>query len=313
MSIVSVSVGIDVSKDVLDVSIGGAKAFRVANSAVGFKELAGRLPKESVIHLESSGGYERLPRRFLKKAGFSVQTHDPLKVRRMAQAKAKRAKTDALDAKHLASECGCVPIQTTKSQTREGLCDLSRSIQEIKAQSGHFKVRAKVAGLDKVARQAYLSCAAMLDRKIQTLEKEYVKRVKASDLKEKYELALSIPGVGPCLARIAVAELPENIGDFTIAQLTAYAGVAPMDNSSGKKQGSAKIQQGNSHIKGALYMPALYCVGHQSWAKDLYARLRAKGRIHKQAAIAVMRRLLMRVVEVIQRGTPWEVRPEPKT
>jgi transposase len=304
-SVSVVEVGIDVSKDFLDVCIDGGRPFRVPNTPEGCNALAERLPSGATVHLESSGGYERVPRRLLGAAGFQVRTHDPLKVRRMAQAKGQRGKTDALDARHLSGEGRSLTSQPEKSPEREALCDISRTIGELKATAAQLKTRAGLPALEDCARGALLRSADAIGLQVRILEKEYLGRVKASTLRQRHSLALTVPGVGPCLARVVSCELPESIEPFTDAQLTSYAGVAPIDDQSGKKKAPARIGRGNSRIKGALYMPALCCIRRQEWAKDLYARLRARGRVHQQAVVAVMRRLLLRILDVIRRGTPW--------
>src|SRR5688572_29257430 len=102
MNILAPQVGIDVDKSSLVFSIESGKPFRIDNAEDAIRSCAGRLPAGSQIHLEASGGYERLVRRILEEAGFPVHVHNPLKTRRLAQARGTRAKTDPLDAQALA-------------------------------------------------------------------------------------------------------------------------------------------------------------------------------------------------------------------
>jgi transposase len=310
MNSVSAEVGIDVSKPILDVSLDGSKVFRVSNTQEGCEELVQRLPPGSRVHLESSGGYERLARKVLRQAGFQVETHDPLKVRRFAQSQGRNGKTDALDAKHLSTNGSRIKPQEEKSDLREQLCDFSRGIQELKATASQLKVRAARPGVHPHVRAALLESANAIHGQIQKLEREFVRKVKASPLKRQYELALTVPGVGPCLARVLVSELPEDLSKFTSQQITAYAGVAPIDDTSGSKKKPARIRRGNAHLKAALYMPALSVLHSETWAREHYAKLRAKGKVHQQAAIALMRRLLTRIAAVLKRGSPWQGEPQ---
>lgn len=300
--------GIDVSKERLDVSIDGAKPFRAPNTPEGVGQVAGRLPAGATVHLESSGGCERLARRLLAERGFEVRTHDPLKVRRYAQAKGRRGKTDALDAKNLSSCGGELKAQAPKSRERERLADLSRAVEAVKSACGEMKMQAGSPGLDPLAKRMLLRAAAALDKQVASMQREFESLVEASSLAGRYKLALSVPGCGPCCARVLVSELPDELDAHTDEQLCSYAGVAPIDDQSGKSNKPARIQRGNRRLKAALYMPALHCVGHQDWAKDHYARLRARGRTHQQAAVAIMHRLLRRILAVLKRGTPWEKR-----
>jgi transposase len=311
MNIVASEVGVDVSKGHLDVSVDGAKSFRIANTQEDCQALVSRLPQGSVVHLESSGGYERTVRRVLSEAGIRVETHDPLKVRRMAQAGSKKvrprkAKTDPIDAKNLAEVGATLPAAVDKSLGRQGLCDHSRAIDETRAVAAQFLVRARACELDDIAKQAYTQVAAQLNRIAEELEAQFVDRVERSKLATRYRLALSVPGVGPRLARVATCELPEDLTHCSTAQAASYAGLAPIDHSSGARIGKARIGRGNSRIKAACYMPAICAIRFQAWAKELYAKLRAKGCHHQHAVVAVMRRILVRVAAVIRRGTPWQ-------
>jgi transposase len=308
MESVSVEVGIDVSRAFLDVSLGGAKPFRVPNTPESCLELAERLPSGSVVHLEASGGCERIPRRVLTDAGLTVRTLDPLRVRRMAQAKGKRGKTDSLDAMHLAVSGGSLEPQREKTRFREELCDLSRAIEDIKQDCACLKVKAGVPGLDGYTRDSLLEGARLLRRLAEEMHREHLRRIKGSEQEARHALAVSVPGVGPVLARVACCEIPESFEQFSDAQLTSYAGVAPVPDQSGDRKPRARVRRGNSRLKAALYMPAICCVRSQEWARSLYKRLRARGRAHQQAIVAVMRRLLIRILQVLRRGTPWVVK-----
>ena len=309
MSIISSSIGIDVAKDWLDVSVSGGKATRYTNSPEGCEQLAKSLPTPCVVHLEHSGGYERLVVRHLKAVGVEVQTHTPTRVKRMSQALVGKAKTDPLDAMNLARIGGMLPVPATKSTERVSLGDLSRSIEQLKKTAAEYLTRAKAPELDSLVREAYQKVIWQLKTQAQNLEKEFVQRVKASSLSDTYKLALSIKGVGNGLARVCTCEFPEDLKERTPAQICSYSGLAPIDNSSGHRKGNARLGKGNSRIKAALYMPALGAIQNQSWAKELYAKLRAKGNAHHQAIVAVMRRLLVRIVAVLKRGSSWEDEP----
>lgn len=78
-----------------------------------------------------------------------------------------------------------------------------------------------------------------------------------------------------------------------------------MDDASGKRNGPKHIKKGNVHLKAAMYMPAVWAIGNEPWAKALYTRLKAQGKTHDQAIIPVMRKLLIIVVAVIKRGSPF--------
>lgn len=312
MESVAAATGIDVSSEKLDVSVGGARPFTVPNTAQGCQELCARLPREGAVHLEASGGCERLVARTLRSAGFTVHVHDPLKARRLAQARGKKAKTDAVDAKELALGGGLLPRPQAKTKAREDLSDLSRTVSALQETIGEYKRRLRRPELDEDARKGLQEVVRLLQEQALALEKTFAERVRRSEEAERYRLALSVPGVGPKTARVLVCELPEDLPERTPAQICGFAGLAPLDDQSGKRTGRSRIGRGNRRLKAGLYMPAVCAVRSQPWARELYDRLRAKGRAHQQAMVAVMRRVLLRVVAVLKRKEPWQTEPPEK-
>jgi len=225
-----------------------------------------------------------------------------------------QAKTDQIDAKILAQTAElCAPSQP-RSKEREALGDLSRSIGMLKKdRSGHLK-RMKVPGFSKVAAQSLERLVKAIDKELLALEKAFVRAVGQSAWAGRYQASLTIPGVGPHLARCAICELPENLESWAPRQLASYAGVAPCDDSSGKRIGLSRVSKhGNAFLKAALYMPAMSLVRCDTWARQVYRRLRQKGLTHQQAIIPVMRKLLHQVVAVQKRGSAWQPDPPKRT
>lgn len=308
MNSVTPEVGIDVDSIFLVISVDQAKPVRIRNEEPAIRDFIPSLPPGALIHLEASGGYERVVRRILRESGFTVRTHNPLKARRLAQAQGTRAKTDPLDAQGLSRSGHLLAPTSTRSEERQKLADLSRAKEAITRTVGQYKVRAKAPDLDEDARTALLEVIEFLEGKSKELEKLFETRVRRTSYIREYELCQSLVGIGKATARVITCELPEDFMERTGPQLCSYSALAPVDSSSGKK-GRALLGKGNTRLKKALYMPAIWSLGNQIWARDLYARLRAKGRTHDSAIAAVMRRLLLRVIAVLHRGTPWIFEP----
>lgn len=98
-------VGIDVSKDKLDVAIGSdGEEWQVSNEEDGHAELRRRLSevKPALIVMEASGGYEAVAAGVLWVAGLQVAVVNPAQVREFARGVGKKAKTDRIDARLLA-------------------------------------------------------------------------------------------------------------------------------------------------------------------------------------------------------------------
>jgi len=94
-------IGIDVSKDRLDVAVrptGESLIFK--RTGVGIEDLIARLGALSpkMVAIEATGGFEAVVAAGLAGAGLPVVVVNPAQVRAFAQALGKRAKTDLIDA-----------------------------------------------------------------------------------------------------------------------------------------------------------------------------------------------------------------------
>lgn len=306
MDNISQNIGIDVGSERLTVSIDGAKPFEISNAAPAIEVLAGGFPPSCTVTIEASGGYERLARRILEARGHRVRVLNPRKSKHLADAMNVGAKTDRVDARFLAEHGGKMPCGRPKSTEQEDLAGLSRAIQRLKDTAAGLRKAMGSPSVGPEASEAYRLSASAMDQQIALLESSFLERVQHSGLATAYSLARSVPGVGPVLARVAVSEIGADLQSLTGGNVASYAGLAPMDDSSGKRTGAKRIKRGNSRIKAALYLPALSCVKRYAWAKSLYTRLRERGRKHSQAIVAVMRKLLVIIFAVVKRGTPWE-------
>mgnify|MGYP000977559319 CR=1 FL=1 len=299
------AIGIDVSKATLDVYDPVLGSFRTTNDEAGLQSLVLRLSRGYPVCLECSGGYERLARHGLSAAGFEVRALNPRKVSRLADARVHHAKTDVLDAR-LLSEVGLLVVPcSTVSPDREALLDRSRHIARLSVRMGAVKAQRRKPGQPA-------EVLASLDRELAYLEQEHksfrdsVQRdLRTSRYWARYQLVLSICGFGPDAARILALELPECLDDYSSKQICAYAGLAPMARSSGTKDGPRHILPGQVHLKRILYMVFLCQLTHRPDRRQFYDRLRAAGKSHQCAAVAVMHKALKEALSVLRRGTRW--------
>ena len=104
MSIPYLYVGCDVSKDWLDIfDPKDGRSWRIANTAQATARFAdGFAGTNAFVVFEATGSYDRLLRTALHRANVANARLNPTMVRRYAQARGRKAKTDALDASMLA-------------------------------------------------------------------------------------------------------------------------------------------------------------------------------------------------------------------
>jgi transposase len=112
-----------------------------------------------------------------------------------------------------------------------------------------------------------------------------------------------MPGVGTKTIRVLLAEMPE-LGAVPDRHAASLAGVAPHPQQSGTRS-AAHIIGGRAALRRAAYLAASAALLHNAWAKAIYRRLRANGKPHKLAVIAVARRIVVTLNAMLRTNSPW--------
>jgi transposase len=91
-------------------------------------------------------------------------------------------------------------------------------------------------------------------------------------------------------------------------QLITLASLAPREHTSGSSVRGRKgiCKTGNGHLRNVLYMCSLSAIKHNGACKDLYERLKAKGKKSKVALIAVCNKLLKQAFAIATKGTTYQ-------
>ena len=304
--------GIDVGKSRLDGAVRGLEdTVQVGNAPTGFSELIAWLKAREVgrVGLEATGGYERGVRQALEAEGFEVVVHQPIEVRRFAQMKRWRAKTDRLDAQLIAAATAQVEaVRAAQDPRLQALAERLTVYEQITDQAAQLKTfleHVTLADLTKAVRAQIQALTALKAR----LAAEILKAIKAhDDLAARYRLLISLPGFGPIVAATHVIRMPE-LGQMRRGQAAALIGVAPFARDSGQYKGQRFIGGGRRRPRRMLYLAALaakrWDPGHRAFAEALIAR----GKPPKLVIVAIMRKLVEAANLVLSRGQPW--RPQP--
>ncbi len=302
-------VGIDVSKDSLEVHVRPAgPAFRAANDEDGIRALAARLAAlaPALVVLEATGGYQNALVAALAVAGLPVAVVNPRQARRFAEAVGRLAKTDPLDAACLAHFAEAVrpePRPLPDAATRELAALLARRRQLLQMRLAEQQRLDAAAGAVRRDIRQHLD---FLDRHLRKVERELDRAVRGSPAwRERDDLLRSAPGVGPQVARVLLAELPE-LGALPGRQLAALAGLAPFNRDSGRSQGRRHIRGGRPVVRAALYMAALVAVRFNAPLARCYRGLLARGKAKKVALVAIARRLLVILNAMLRDRRRWD-------
>jgi transposase len=302
-------VGIDVSKDFLDVATRGGEVstFRVARDEQGLNELIQRLmsfqDKVKLIVLEATGGIERDVVATLAAATLPVAVVNPRCTRDFARSLGKLAKTDGIDAAVLAHYAEVVepatePIPDALSREVEALLTRRRQViqtlvSERNRRSGLLLQR--VTGPGKRVMESLQRSIEWLEKELASLDDNLDDAIKSSALwRDKDDLLRSVKGVGPVVSRTLLGYMPE-LGRLNRKQIAALAGLAPFNNDSGTRSGKRSIWGGRSEVRAVLYMAAVTAARCNEVLACFYRRLVAAGKPKKVALTAVMRKLLTRL------------------
>jgi transposase len=309
MSTPETFVGIDVSKDHLDVAIRPAgDAFRLDNTPAGLTALVARLQPlaPALIVLEATGGYELPAVAALQAAGLPVAAVNPRQARDFAKGVGKLAKTDRIDAAVLAHFAEAVrpPVRPAEPVERKALDALLTRRQQLIAMRVMEANRLEVTR-DAAVRAGIERHVAWLDAESSAVDKQLEEAVQASPAwRARDALLRSIPGIGPVVSRTLLAALPE-LGALDGGQAAALAGLAPYARESGTMRGPRAIRGGRPEVRRVMYLAALAASRHRGPLKEFADRLRARGKRAKVVLIAVARKLLTIANAVLRTQTPW--------
>lgn len=302
-------IGIDVAKAVLDVAVVPDRAtWQLAHEDTALATLVAQCREHAPerIILEASGGYEADVAEALATAGLPVVIVNPRQVRSYAIAIGQLAKTDRLDALLLA-DFGAVTRPPVRPQPPAASRDLAALVgRRRQLIASRIAEENRLATAPTLARPSIEHISTLLREEAARLTDEIAELIRTTPaLAAQAALLESVPGVGPGLAGMLIAELPE-LGQLGAKPLAALVGVAPFNQDSGTRRGQRHIFGGRGAVRAMLYMPMLTAVRCNPVIQPFYDQLRARGKPFKVAIVACMRKLLVILNAMVRDGTPWQ-------
>jgi len=301
-------VGVDISKERLDVHVHPeGERLRLANTPAAAARLVARFAG-AAFACEASGGHERALLRAAAEAGAAVWRLHPADVRAFARLQGVRAKTDPIDARMIAHACAAAAqarapaVFDAASEELGDLLALRRRLLEERHVWKSWLARPCSAAARRLA-EARLDST---ERALAELEAEIDSALaRAPTLDAKARRITSAPGAGRLLAATLIAALPE-LGQLSARQVASLVGVAPHPRQSGQRARAGRCQAGRPQVRRVLYMAALAAIraGKAPFA-DFYDRLREKGKPHKLAIVATMRKLIVALNAMLRENRDW--------
>jgi transposase len=296
--------GVDVSKDALDLAVHASNvAGRFANDADGCRSIVQRLAplRPTLIVVEATGGYERALVEALQHAGLPVALVNPRQVRDYAKALNILAKTDRIDAGVLARFAADVRPRISEMpdenrRHRDDLVTRRRQLVELRTAESNRLKQARHPSI-KASVQKVID---VLDQQIADLEKQ-IEQAIADDQRASLlvRTVKQVSGVGPVTASTLIAELPE-LGHLDRRSITSLVGLAPFNDDSGRHRGKRRMRGGRHALRAVLYMATLAATRCNQVISRFYHSLTARGKTHKTAMGACMRKLLIHLNTLVR-------------
>lgn len=300
-------IGIDVSKarlDVYDASGGGGA---IANTADALAAASADWAERGVgVAFEATGRYDLALRCALQAAGVPFRRLEPARVRAFARAIGRRAKTDAVDARVIATMASSLEAeeQGEHDPQRDQLACLTRRRDQLVDLRTQERVR-RTEATPGDPTDSYERVIALLDAEIATCQRLIDQLIRRSERLRHLECLLrSMTGIGQVTAAVLIALLPE-LGNRSGKRITALVGLAPYNCDSGTYRGIRRIAGGRSRVRRALYMAALVATRPKAPFATFYRRLVDAGKPAKVALIAVARKILLTLNAMVRDNTEF--------
>ncbi len=314
----SITLGIDISKDKLDVALYQADRYRngtFSNDGDGHRRLSKWLKKhkakEAAVCIEATGRYGDSVVLYLHEHGYRVSVVNPARIKAYGASLLKRNKTDGEDAKTIAHFCATQetdPWTPPLAEVQE-LQALSRHILTLKEERTRELNRQKSGLVVVVVLHAIDEHIVFINEQIDALvQRMYALIDEHPVLRQQRDLLISIPGIGDLTAANFIAEVPDITRFESAAQLASYAGLTPRQHTSGSsvRRKARLSKMGNTRFRTSFYMPALSAMNHNPIAKALAERLTDRGKERMTIVGAVMRKLVHLAYGVLKHKRPFD-------
>ena len=290
-------IGCDVGKAsivVFDSRTGQTRS--IPNRPADLARFAATLDDACLAICEATGGHEDALLSALLRAGRAAHRADARKVKAFIRSFGTLGKTDAIDARALATygqeRHAKLARWRTPDPQRERLQTLVLTRRDLIVDRLAYSNRLSAPGAAAVKRQLG-QLLASFDRQIANISRQIKALIHAHKSLADAETALrGIVGIGETTAAALLALLPE-LGTLNRREIASLAGLAPHPNQSGATDAYRRTRGGRPEIKRALFMAAMVAAKHDPKQRGFYERLLLQGKKPLVALTAIMRKLVV--------------------
>jgi transposase len=324
-------IGIDVSKQWLDIAVlrpqktEEALKFKIDNTLTALKSWRTHLRTQGVILnkstlaiLETTGIYGKFVLNFLNTQHCLTCHESALRIKKSMGI--QRGKSDVIDALKIAqygySHIDNLDFWTSPRKEVLMLRELLNSRERMVGHLNSLKVPLTTIEffLDKkeakYLRELNSAAISGLEESLEKINDSIDALVEGDiQLKNQFDLITSVPGVGRIIALNLLFFTNEFKRFKEGKKLACYVGVAPFEYTSGTStKGKTRIHRtANKTLKRLFHIGALSAIKHQGGEyKSYFDRKVASGKNKMLVINAIRNKMVLRVMAVINRGTPYQ-------
>lgn len=321
-------IGIDVSKDELDLAVQHGKCFlfhrEIANepgAIIAFIKELGKLPgfrlDKAVFCMEHTGIYNNhsIACLFKKKAHICLEAATQIK-NSLGNIRGKNDKIDAVRiAGYAYDKRDKLRLWAPKRDIVQQLAHLSATRSRLIAVQKQLKAPLNEHAAfnpGKISRQNHLVCAHSLkaiNEDIARADKAIGQLIKADpELTRLFSLITSVSGIGKVTAVQVIVATNEFRDINDPKKFACYCGVAPFTDDSGKIIKKARVSHmANKKIKTLLHLSAIVAIQHNTDLRSFYERKVLQEKKNKMSVInAVRNKLVLRIFACVNQNRPYQ-------
>ena len=309
-------VGVDISQQTLDAAWYHQEKLqhvKVPNSPKGFKQLIRSCGESGHYVMEGTGPYYISLALDLHSLGISVSVVNALVIKRFIQMHLEKNKSDKKDARWIceyARQQQPSLWQAPKEhiiRARQMQSAIMQLTKQRTACINALKSLLQMPIVSKESKRGYEHIIARLEKEIGLLEQNLEALLREHEGK-KLEALQTIPGIGKRAVALMIITTDGFRKVDNYRQLSSWAGLSPKEYNSGKTiRGKVRISKmGGKELRNILYMCSLSAIKNNKACKDLYHRLKAKGKNGKLALAAVSNKLIKQCVAIAKSELPYD-------
>lgn len=202
-------------------------------------------------------------------------------------------------------ECTDIDIRTLTN-----LLDRASNGKLGREKASELKSAAKASCGITLANEAFSFQIKLLANQIEFIEGQMSQvEAKIKTLLDEVEpLILTIPGISYKLGAQIVSEIGDVSRFNSASAIVKHAGINPSKNQSGTFEGEVNhiTKQGSPYLRRALYLAAMAQLKCKTPLYGYYLKKRSEGKAHREALVAVARKLVHVIYAVLSKQEPYD-------